>query len=187
MSGKNMIANRYEVVRHIGQGEPLLHVVADILDGLDGQGVFDDEDAPVALGELPGQQKNHLINIYFGQRFAEFFRFAVHFRTDALNTPPQTLGKGQQQIGAVLIRNVVEEFDFRCHLRLHPGEAVRLKVHLEKPGGTSGAHMKGVDHMGEDDHHLPRPHCDGLPVDHNITFPLCHHAHLHIFVTVGTK
>ena len=49
--------------RHIGQGEPLLHVVADILDGPDGQGVFDDEDAPVALGELPGQQKNHLINI----------------------------------------------------------------------------------------------------------------------------
>ena len=64
---------------------------------------------------------------------------------------------------------------------------VGLEVHLEKAGGPVSAHVKGVDHVWEDDEQFSSADRYDLPVDDDVAGPLLHHAQLHILVAMGAK
>lgn len=74
---------------NIRQGDMFLQVPADILDGLDDDGIINCKYLTVALGDLPGQQKDHLEDVNVGQRTAQYVLLIVRLRTDALHAGEQ--------------------------------------------------------------------------------------------------
>jgi len=174
-------------LRHVAGAHPLLYVLVDILDGADDQRVADKKDLAVFLADLPREQKDHLVDIDLRQRLAVGAFLVAFFQTNAVHTGVQAVGKGLQQVGAVLLHHIVQKGHLLGHLRLRIAEAVRLKMNLQKGGRPPGTHVKRMDHVRKYGHHLAGAHRDGLAVDDDVTLSLHHHAHLHVFVAVRSK